>query len=145
MRWLVLGVLVSACNVSDFERYSFATAPDLGLGGSDLAAFVSDGGGGGRLGAACTTTSTCAAIWSCFSDNNGWPNGFCSATCNPADPTFCHLDGDCQSVNGQSVCLPKCDPALGSGCRNGYACCDGQGTTNGPGNCAPSNTKFCGK
>jgi|GEM_PF-4543994 len=145
MRHLVVLFFLSACNVSAFDQFGFVTAPDLGLGGSDLASVTSDAGARGQLGAACTgtsTSSTCASIWTCFTDAQ-WTDGMCSNVCSPADPTACGLDGACKTVGTQSVCLVKCGPV--NKCRNGYDCCDGQGTTLAAGNCAPKDSHFCGK
>ncbi|MEZ4323723.1 MAG: hypothetical protein R3B40_00830 [Polyangiales bacterium] len=82
-----------------------------------------------NVGAPCTTSSECYSPFGqgvCFSQNSGYPGGYCSILdCGtvgmPAD--MCGDGNTCVELGaGTRVCLSSCNTALD--CRLGYACGD---------------------
>lgn len=143
---LALAVATIGCSaVDDFGRFRFVSDGSsdgmmtLDGGASDLA------GTPGEVGAACTTTS-CAVGLTCFTmaGNQTLQGGFCSRTCDPNVAVGCPPGSECGTVEGFSLCLPRCDASQGIACRPSYSCCHSQMIVQGPGACAPTGSNFCG-
>ena len=73
-------------------------------------------------------------------------SGYCTTVCDSGQKmgNCTAAGGDCEYVQGLSLCLNRCQPSSGMGCRTGYSCCDGHGQTNAAGWCAPPNSTVCG-
>jgi hypothetical protein len=106
-----------------------AEAVDEG-GGSDVDAT------GFNIGGACTAATDCAGPGdtTCmteivvFGRPWTWANGYCSATCDGADPSSCGPGYVCVSISfiGWVGCLKGCTPGVAGECREaeGYSCLD---------------------
>ncbi|HZR07841.1 MAG TPA: hypothetical protein VFA79_04610 [Myxococcales bacterium] len=70
------------------------------------------------LGEACRTTADCGSGLTCDTDAQGFPGGFCTATCTSSAGCIASA---CTPVAGLSVCMPAC--TADSQCRQGYGCC----------------------
>ncbi len=94
---------------------------------------VCTGEGSPVVGASCAMSSDCGPALACLTDANGFPNGYCTASC--ASVT-CPADSVCATVasSGLTACMNSCADA--SDCRTGYSCCFSLGSV-----CAP--TDFC--
>jgi hypothetical protein len=118
-----------------------------------------DGGGsrdlGGQLpgfGQPCTDSCAPGPVLSrplsCFTQIGGKtvPGGICTRTCTAsAGAVACsdYPDSLCVTVENTDLCLPRCDPSMGRGCRTGFGCCMGGNVVTGPGACAPTQTNLC--
>jgi hypothetical protein len=134
------GACVQACGAPADCRSGLLCAPGAGGVKSCLPACVSnddcgpglrcDRGSGscvaggpaaGALGGNCRGNGDCAAVGAgavCFSDGDGFPQGYCSISC--ASGT-CPGTGTCvEFSNGARGCLSPC--AAAADCRGGYAC-----------------------
>jgi hypothetical protein len=86
------------------------------------------GTGTAAVGATCTSNMDCAGNL-CFTEaGDGFPGGYCSSDCDPAQAATSCLpfggDGLCISMNGGGtpypVCLDRCQNQ--ASCRSGYVC-----------------------
>jgi hypothetical protein len=103
--------------------------------------------GAGVLGAACSAASSCQTpLDSCTAGvaDVDFSDGYCTTVCNSgqAEANCTAAGGDCQDVGGLRLCLARCHPAQGMGCRSGYKCCDGGAETQS-GWCAPATSNVC--
>lgn len=143
---LVLFATTIGCSaVDDFSRFTFVSDGGGDMvardGGADDLARVDHGG----IGDACTATS-CATGLTCYTTAGTatLPGGFCSRTCDPNASGNCPFGSECGTVEGFSMCLPRCDPSQNLGCRQSYSCCHMQLIVVGPGACAPTSSNYCG-
>lgn len=98
---------------------------------------ISAGKAGARMGDACTTSADCPAGGFCFTEDQGFAGGTCSAFCDPeAAGCGCGTGGACIGYVGsdESFCAGACDLATHTGCREGYVCDD---DGHGRGFCTP--------
>lgn len=92
------------------------------------AVFYDAGPVSGNVGNACTMDSDCtgAATMCLNGDPTFFPNGYCSATCDPAVADSCPMGSQCQDFGGgQMFCLLICDPSVTTrqcNGRMGYGC-----------------------
>ncbi len=105
------------------------------------------GGGGSGLGAACSTPAACPApLDSCTVGvaDVDFSGGYCTTLCDSGqkEANCTAAGGDCQDVEGLRLCLARCHPAAGMGCRDGYQCCAG-GAQAASGWCAPPTSNVC--
>lgn len=93
------------------EAGSGGAAPAAPEGGGE----TSGGGAGGAggevaakpVGDPCTVDAECAGGLCLTQTGDGFPNGYCTATCGPAAP--CGADSECLLIKPGSVCLKKCE------------------------------------
>jgi hypothetical protein len=116
-------------DVSEFVPVDGTEAGDEG-GRSDVDAT------GFNIGGACTTATdcvgpgevTCMTEIVVFGRPWEWANGYCSASCDVADPGSCGPDNVCVSISfiGWVGCLQGCTPGEPGQCREseGYSCLD---------------------
>lgn len=75
----------------------------------------------GSVGGPCTSTAGCAALGAgafCATEADGFPGGYCSASCNT---TACLAPGLCVSISAtEADCLSPC--TVPAECRPGYTC-----------------------
>jgi hypothetical protein len=115
---------------------------------ADLTLAASAPVNGVNLGDACTRPCS-MLLDSCSAGFPGtnvtFPDGYCSTICDSGQKmSNCTVaGGDCEYVQGLLMCLQRCHPSAGTGCRAGYDCCDGKGKTTTSGWCAPSNSDLC--
>jgi hypothetical protein len=104
-------------------------------------------GGGSGLGAACNTPAVCPApLDSCTVGvaDVDFSGGYCTTVCDSGqrEANCTVAGGDCEDVAGLRLCLARCHPAAGMGCRDGYQCCAG-GAQAASGWCAPPTSNVC--
>jgi hypothetical protein len=76
-----------------------------------------------ELGAACQNDADCAGGLCITEHDRGWPNGFCSGSCDPSQ-SECQGTGKCFDIGqSQGLCVLPCK-ADSNDCRSGYACTD---------------------
>ncbi len=71
------------------------------------------------LGEACKNDGECAAGLTCSLTTQGYPGGFCTASCSATAP--CGSTGTCTAIGSAQICAPSC--TTDSACRQGYSCC----------------------
>jgi hypothetical protein len=131
------GALAGCSAVDDFHKFDFVD--DGGLDqGRDLAPGLPG------FGDACVDQCAPSTL-SCVHTVNGltFDGGMCTRSCNPAlGAVACGdlADSFCVDVGGMGLCLPRCDPQMGSVCRPKYACCNNGKMVTMPGVCAPPDT-----
>lgn len=81
----------------------------------------------GSIGNACTADTDCTGTNEmCIGDPTFFPDGYCTATCDPAVADSCPMGSQCQDFGGgQMFCLLTCDPSVTTrqcNGRMGYGC-----------------------
>lgn len=97
--------------------FPFACRETTQLPGETHACLSASSGNVTSVGRACMSSSACGSDTGvCLS--TGWPDGYCSESCDPLDAT-CPAGALCDGELG--ACLQRCRLGYG-GCRDGYAC-----------------------
>jgi len=115
---------IPVCGNEIIESGEECDPPDGGLCGDTC-----QGTGMAPVGELCADPTECAGDL-CITDDQGWPDGYCSQVdCDASDTnweTSCLPyggDGLCLDMGGYGMCLDRCDP-VASDCRAGYECLD---------------------
>jgi hypothetical protein len=144
---IVVAAALGACSaIDDFRKFTFTDGGSLAgdMMGGNLPGFgegcvdACDPGAGATSGRALT----------CFHmfGSRTVPGGMCTRTCTPGGVSCIDYGvgaADCVTVEGISVCLPRCGTTVGHGCRSMYECCANHNTVTDLGDCAPSQTDLC--
>lgn len=73
------------------------------------------------VGAACGNNGSCAQPYFCASEDQGWPHGYCTGSCE--SHSDCDSTSLCISNGDGALCMQKCyEPGTQSNCRDAYTC-----------------------